>query len=45
MFVDPNACGVALPMVGFDSENHLVLFSAQGDTKVKKRFIFDRGFF
>ena len=27
-FVDPNACGLARPMVGFDSENHLVVLAS-----------------
>ena len=34
IFVDPNAHGVALPAVGFDSENTTRgVFSAQDDTK------------
>ena len=34
IFVDPNAYGVALPAVGFDSENTTRgVFSAQDDTK------------
>ena len=47
IFVDPNACGVALPTVGFDSETATRGgFSAQDDTKGGHSFkLFDKSKF